>query len=319
MRSLFTTPPDTTKNGFVLTTSGVPSVIKANLAAATDPLVTSDAAAGYAVGSIWINTTLDKVWQCVDSTNGVAVWNQLGADSTTSLKETISLTAHGFVAKNIIQKTASSYQKSLADSEANAAAVGIVESINGADTFTVVYGGKLAATAHGFTVGATLYLSQSSSGALTSTAPTTGVLKPVAIASDANSLIVLNSAFVFNFPDYKSNKESLTETAHGFAVKDVIRYNGTNYVKAQGTTGNADALGVVETVTSANVFVLVYSGRISGLTGLVAGSEYYLDATTAGAVTATLPTASGNVQKSIMTAISTTSAIVNISKIGIQK
>ena len=74
MVNLFLLPQDTTKNGILQLINGVASVVKSNLSATTDPVVTSDAAAGYAVGSIWINVTLDKVFICVDSTNGAAVW-----------------------------------------------------------------------------------------------------------------------------------------------------------------------------------------------------------------------------------------------------
>ena len=40
----------------------------------TDPTVTDDAAAGYTVGSTWINTTTGSVFVLVDSTTGAAVW-----------------------------------------------------------------------------------------------------------------------------------------------------------------------------------------------------------------------------------------------------
>ena len=36
--------------------------------------MTDDSTAGYSVGSIWINTTLDEVYRCVDATDGAAVW-----------------------------------------------------------------------------------------------------------------------------------------------------------------------------------------------------------------------------------------------------
>ncbi len=74
MINLFDLPTDTTQSGFVVVANGVPTAIKANLAAATDPTVNSDSSAGYAVGSLWINTTLDKVFVCVDASVGAAVW-----------------------------------------------------------------------------------------------------------------------------------------------------------------------------------------------------------------------------------------------------
>lgn len=50
---------------------------KSNLAAAVAPGVTDDAAAGYAVGSIWCDTTADDAYICLDSTNGAAVWKKM--------------------------------------------------------------------------------------------------------------------------------------------------------------------------------------------------------------------------------------------------
>lgn len=43
------------------------------------PTVTDDSAAGYAVGSHWIDVTNDLVYVCVDSTNGAAVWSNLSS------------------------------------------------------------------------------------------------------------------------------------------------------------------------------------------------------------------------------------------------
>lgn len=68
--------------GFVRKTGvGAYTAHKSNLASAANPGVNDDLAAGYSVGSVWINTTLDKVWQCVDSTNGNAVWKDLGGSA----------------------------------------------------------------------------------------------------------------------------------------------------------------------------------------------------------------------------------------------
>ncbi len=54
--------------------AGTYTAHKSNLAASVAPGVSDDAAAGYSVGSIWIDTTADNAYTNVDSTNGVAVW-----------------------------------------------------------------------------------------------------------------------------------------------------------------------------------------------------------------------------------------------------
>lgn len=48
-----------------------------NYSATTAPTATDDSSAGYGVGSVWINVTLDNVYQCADATPSSAVWVQL--------------------------------------------------------------------------------------------------------------------------------------------------------------------------------------------------------------------------------------------------
>lgn len=97
-----------------------------------------------------------------------------------------------------------------------------------------------------------------------------------------------------------------TQTSHGFAVGDVIRHNGTDFVKAQANSvANAEAIGIVDTVTDANTFTFTIAGYISGLSGLTAGEVYFLSASTAGALTATAPTTDGQVVKPMLIATST--------------
>lgn len=52
---------------------------QSNLAATSDPGATDDSAAGYVVGSTWVNVTLDKAFVCVDATATSAVWLDTGA------------------------------------------------------------------------------------------------------------------------------------------------------------------------------------------------------------------------------------------------
>lgn len=45
-----------------------------SFSASADPGSSADAHAGYSVSSIWINTTLDRAWECVDASSGAAIW-----------------------------------------------------------------------------------------------------------------------------------------------------------------------------------------------------------------------------------------------------
>lgn len=110
--------------------------------------------------------------------------------------------------------------------------------------------------------------------------------------------------------DGKATCEDISQATHGFAVKDVIRNNGTIYVKAQADTGdNSEAIGIVSAVSDANNFTVCYSGRVDGLSGLTAGDVHFLSDSVAGGLTTTEPTA---ISKPILFATSTTSAVVLI-------
>ena len=64
-------------DGFVEIKAGATTVIKSNTAATAAPGATDDSAAGYAVGSVWINTTADKAYVCLDATATAAVWTEI--------------------------------------------------------------------------------------------------------------------------------------------------------------------------------------------------------------------------------------------------
>lgn len=74
------------KNGLGATTFSVEAggaiiganLKKANFFAITNPSTTNDITQGYAVGSIWLNTSTDIAYVCLDSTASNAVWRQYG-------------------------------------------------------------------------------------------------------------------------------------------------------------------------------------------------------------------------------------------------
>jgi len=101
---------------------------------------------------------------------------------------------------------------------------------------------------------------------------------------------------------------TVNQTSHGFSVGNVLTLSGTTYAKAKAdTAANAEVVGIVDSVTDANNFVLRTVGKITGLTGLTAGTAYFLDPVTAGALTATEPTTANQVSKPLLIADTTTS------------
>jgi len=108
-------------------------------------------------------------------------------------------------------------------------------------------------------------------------------------------------------------KLAITQATHGFSVGDVLKFSGGVWAKAQADSeANQRVLGVVGAVDDVNNFDVIIGGEISGLSGLTAGSRYYLDPSTAGAATTTKPSTAGQFIKDVYIATSTTEAIVNV-------
>jgi hypothetical protein len=82
----------------------------------------------------------------------------------------------------------------------------------------------------------------------------------------------------------------VTQSSHGFVVKDAVRHNGTAWVKAQANNASTLALGIVVVRTDANNFTVAQSGRFELAShGLTVGQWYYVDFATAGGLTSTEP------------------------------
>ncbi len=52
-------------------------VAQSNFDATTDPTSNDDISLGYSVGSLWVNVSTDEGFQCVDNTDGVAIWESI--------------------------------------------------------------------------------------------------------------------------------------------------------------------------------------------------------------------------------------------------
>lgn len=120
----------------------------------------------------------------------------------------------------------------------------------------------------------------------------------------------------------KTVSDSLTQTAHGFAVGDVIRYDTAQgkFIKAQANNAsNAEVTGVVSAVSSSSAFTVVYSGYIdiptfSGLSH----PALFLSDSVAGGLTASPPSAIGSVVKPIAVRSSSTTGHIVVNYLGTQ-
>ncbi len=102
--------------------------------------------------------------------------------------------------------------------------------------------------------------------------------------------------------------DTITQASHGFSVQQLVYLNGVTYTLAEANSVvTAEVVGIITAVTNANVFVLTTSGKCTGLSGLTAGTVYWLSDGTPGLLTATAPTTAGNVAKPLFVADTTTS------------
>lgn len=109
--------------------------------------------------------------------------------------------------------------------------------------------------------------------------------------------------------------KSVAQVAHGLAAGNVVKFT-SSYAKAQANSeANAEVVGYVTAVADADNFTLLREGYVStGLSGLTAGTTYFLSDATAGALTATPPTTSGYVQIPLLVALSATTGWFGITR-----
>jgi hypothetical protein len=108
----------------------------------------------------------------------------------------------------------------------------------------------------------------------------------------------------------EATSQTLTQTSHGFAAGDCLRFNGSIWVKAQADIAdNSEVQGVVSSVTT-DTFILITSGRIGGLSGLISGGVYFLSDTVPGGMTLTEPP----ISKPVLFADSTQTGFVRIER-----
>lgn len=168
------TPGNASLSGFVLSNlTDAPTSSKTNPTAILDPTASNDSTQGYSKLSTWINTVNNSAWMCLDASVGASVWVELSneaSQSVSSLKQTI-IAPNAFTVGTVVTRKVSSYEGAQANSYDNVKGfIGVVESAT-ASQFTLVYAGLLYWPSHNFTVGNELYLSPTSAGALTATAP----------------------------------------------------------------------------------------------------------------------------------------------------
>lgn len=165
--------------------------------ATTAPTASNDASQGYSPGSLWVDTTSAKSYVCISSASGAAVWKQTGGDGAGSAPGAASTAvvqaSHGLAVGNVVRHNGTAYVKAQADSQANAAAVGIVTAVADTNNFTLTTAGMVTGLSS-LTAGTTYYLSPAFAGALTATEPYAAgqVSKPLLVATSATAGVWIN-------------------------------------------------------------------------------------------------------------------------------
>lgn len=117
-----------------------------------------------------------------------------------------------------------------------------------------------------------------------------------------------------------ANKVVNSYTAdEALSARDVLYISAADNVsKALATnTSQSYAMGLAVASAADTAPVEVQSeGVMTGFTGLTAGARYYLDASTAGAITSTIPTGTGNTVVQVGYAKSTTALHIHIEQMG---
>ena len=92
-----------------------------------------------------------------------------------------------------------------------------------------------------------------------------------------NAFIKLNAneAELYSFLDREI--KTISKTAHGFVTGNVLYLDSSGIL--QKITSSQIPIGIVQSVIDADTFLLVENGYVSGLSGLVAGSTYYVQST----------------------------------------
>jgi len=143
----------------------------------------------------------------------------------------------------------------------------------------------------------------------------TGTSAPITLLAGASLFFVYDDSAsryrVVGGTGSGSSSKFISQAAHGFPLGTWLAFNGSTYVVASNAAVATGAVGVVSLVVDAGSFILTSGGYVSGLSGLVANTTYYLS--TAGAASATAPLlGTPVVQQELLRSDSTSSGYVNI-------
>lgn len=160
-------------------------------------------------------TTPDKATQDQIKTHMELWLATLGGGGGASVID-VTQAGHGFAKYDVIRHNGTIYTKAQADAIGNSEVVGIVSEVTDTDNFTLTVGGVIEWNVAGvpdYTLGASLWLSQGSSGVIVTTEPTSGVVQFLGYSAPEGLVAEINKASnvsIGSFPWLRSNTISKT-------------------------------------------------------------------------------------------------------------
>ena len=140
---------------------------KNNFGATTVPNSTNDTTEGYAVGSLWYNTSTTLLYICSDSTGSAAVWKQISLQSASGIQSNVDIDSGTIDGTTIGGNTpAAGTFTTLNTGAGDTATLPVVDIGSGAIDNTTI-GAAVASTIVGTTVSATTNFSGNISGDVT--------------------------------------------------------------------------------------------------------------------------------------------------------
>lgn len=159
--------------------------------------------------------------------------------SDRSVSYSVTQSSHGFSVGDVLYfNTSSSYVKAQANNE-NTLGIFLVSEVHDSNNFTVTLSGKISGLSS-LTAGHYYYLSSTTAGELTATAPTSGYRNPLLFALSATSGVVLSYR-----PDQISTDTDISITGNTISTENtdqdlILDPNGSGQVTV---TGDLDVTG----------------------------------------------------------------------------
>jgi len=273
-------------------------------------------------------TTVGKVSALANNAN----WNLFSSGGGDATKKKYQQTAHSFSVGNVVSFNGTSFVKGIASVANTYEFLGVVSNVIDANNFTLTYSGFIdLAAVTGLSANTVYYVSPAIAGAITPIEPFNAgeTSKPIIITQQSNKgLVISDRGFTVSGVGgatggtgngLRIQRTTITGSAHGFVLGDVVEYSGSTYQKAIASRASDFPIGIVNSVISPTSFIVCFGGYIDGMTSafdstgtkhLSGSTIYYLSPTVAGKLTKTKPTAPTHIVKPIYQSITTDDGVV---------